>query len=485
MPRIEMVNPSENPTVIKVVGVGGGGGNAINRMVDEGIRNVEFISINSDKQALSVSKADVKLVIGETITGGLGAGTDPSRGERAALEDAEKIEEVLKGADLVFIATGLGGGTGTGASPVIAQIAQKIGALTIGVVTKPFTHEGTLRMNRADEGIDKLIETVDSLVIIPNDNLYKIIDERMPYEEALRVADDVLRQGVQGISDIITIPGAIVNVDFADVRTMMGVSKGRAHMGIGTGKGDDRAQRAIQNALHNPLLELKSIKGAKGLLINIVGPQDFSLFEYQEVSKIINSFAEADANIKVGTCMDESLKDEIKITVIATGFENPVFDEEDTDALEESSEIDDLNELERKVEAAEETVAKLTQSTRERSTQQPPADDMTAYRHAQIKPDTKEEYEPLAPVVNDSKTENETPHTREDIRHTNERIAYKDAEPEQDTNKKYQLPFDVISDEEMKLHEKRGSFENLPSLNDEDELETPAFLRNRKKLQFG
>ena len=327
-------NGSSLDTVIKVVGVGNGGCNAVNRMIEEGLENVEFIAMNTDSQALSRSNAPTRVVLGDRVTQGLGAGTDPEKGAEAAREDIAKIEELVSGANLVFIASSFGGGTGTGASPVVAEAAKKAGALTIGVVTKPFEYEGKLKMNRAEAGIDKMLTVVDSLIIIPNENLYDMVDmDNYSYEQALSVVDDILRQGVQGISDIITQTG-FINVDFADVKTMISLSNGRAHLGIGVGKGDERLQKAITNAFENPLLDVSSIKNARGILANIVCPKDFAMREYREASKIINNYANENANIKIGVCPKEELKDEIIVTIVATGFDANAknsFDSKDDD----------------------------------------------------------------------------------------------------------------------------------------------------------
>lgn len=312
---------SSTPTIIKVIGVGNGGCNAVNRMIDDGLEGVSFIAMNTDSQALSRSKAPTRIVLGERITSGLGAGTDPERGADAAREDISKIEELVKGSDLVFIASGFGGGTGTGASPVIAEAAKKAGALTIGVITKPFEMEGRLKMNRAEAGIDKMINVVDSLIIIPNENLYQMIEQDTGFEDALSIIDDILRQGVQGISDIITQIGFGINVDFADVKTMISLSNGRAHLGIGIGKGDLRLAKAIKNAFNNPLLDVSSIRNAKGVLANIICPTDFTLQEYKEATQIISAYADEEANIKIGVCRKDDLKDEIRITIVATGFD--------------------------------------------------------------------------------------------------------------------------------------------------------------------
>lgn len=334
-------------TVIKVIGVGNGGCNAVNRMIEEKLNSVDFVAMNTDKQALSRSNAETKIVLGERVTQGLGAGTDPEKGAEAAKEDVAKIEEIINGANLVFIASSFGGGTGTGASPVVAEIAKKCGALTIGVVTKPFKYEGKLKMNRAEAGIEKMFSVVDSLIIIPNENLYDMVDaENYGYTEAFSIIDDILRQGVQGISDIITQTGFGVNVDFADVRTMIALSNGRAHLGIGIGKGENRIEKAISNAFENPLLDVSSIKNSRGVLANIVAPKDFGLKEYGEAAEKINSYAHEEANIKIGTCIDESLNDEIRVTIVATGFDdncNKNNEAENKDFESDKNDIKDNN----------------------------------------------------------------------------------------------------------------------------------------------
>lgn len=334
-------------TVIKVIGVGNGGCNAVNRMIEEKLNGVDFVAMNTDKQALSRSNAETKIVLGERVTQGLGAGTDPEKGAEAAKEDVAKIEEIINGANLVFIASSFGGGTGTGASPVVAEIAKKCGALTIGVVTKPFKYEGKLKMNRAESGIEKMFSVVDSLIIIPNENLYDMVDaENCGYTEAFSIIDDILRQGVQGISDIITQTGFGVNVDFADVRTMIALSNGRAHLGIGIGKGENRIEKAISNAFENPLLDVSSIKNSRGVLANIVAPKDFGLKEYGEAAEKINSYAHEEANIKIGTCIDESLNDEIRVTIVATGFDdncNKNNEAENKDFESDKNDIKDNN----------------------------------------------------------------------------------------------------------------------------------------------
>jgi len=302
---------------IKVVGCGGGGGNAVNRMIKEGLRNVEFIVVNTDKQALALSQASQKIQIGDKLTKGLGAGANPEIGYKAAEESKDEISKAIKGADMVFITAGMGGGTGTGAAPVVAEIAKTMGILTVGVVTKPFPFEGRKRMLHAEQGICSLKERVDTLVTIPNERLLTMVDRKTTLVDSFKLADDVLMQGVQGISDLITIPG-LVNLDFADVRTIM-VDKGLAHMGVGRGSGDNRAQDAARQAISSPLLET-SIVGATGVLLNVTGGADLGLLEINEAAEIVQDAADPDANIIFGAVIDENLKDEIRITVIATGF---------------------------------------------------------------------------------------------------------------------------------------------------------------------
>lgn len=306
-------------TQIKVIGCGGGGNNAVNRMILEGLKNVEFISVNTDKQALLLSHASQKIQIGDKLTRGLGAGANPEVGQKAAEESKEEISAAIKGADMVFITAGMGGGTGTGAAPVVAEIAKSMGILTVGVVTKPFPFEGRRRMQHAELGIKNLKEKVDTLVTIPNERLLSMVDKKTTLIDSFKKADDVLRQGVQGISDLITIPG-LVNLDFADVRTVM-VDKGLAHMGVGYSTGDNRAVEATKQAISSPLLET-SITGATGVLLNVTGGSDLGLLELNEAADIVQQNADPDAHIIFGAVIDESLKDEIRITVIATGFEN-------------------------------------------------------------------------------------------------------------------------------------------------------------------
>ncbi len=304
---------------IKVIGVGGGGGNAVNRMIDARLRGVEFIAINTDLQALNKCRAPVKLPIGKLLTKGLGAGADPEIGRKAVLEDTEEILKVLEGADMVFLTAGLGGGTGTGAVPIIASLAAEVGALTVAVVTKPFGFEGRRRMQLAECGIEDLRNSVDTLIAIPNERLLNFVERGTPLSEAFRIADDVLRQAVQGIGDLITIPGE-VNVDFADVRTIM-TGMGMALMGTGFAKGEHRAIEAAQRAISSPLLEETSIQGAKGVLINISGGLDLTLHEVAEAARIIADAVDPDANIISGMVIDPQLEETMKVTVIATGFE--------------------------------------------------------------------------------------------------------------------------------------------------------------------
>jgi cell division protein FtsZ len=315
--RISFNEESHSGAKIKVIGVGGGGGNAVNRMIDAGVEGIEFITANTDLQALRMSHAPVKLQLGVKLTNGLGAGANPEVGRKAALEDSDKIIEVLEGADMVFVTTGLGGGTGTGAAPIIASLACEMGALTVAVVTKPFAFEGKRRMMQAERGISELMESVDTTIVIPNEKLLSVA-ENAGFFESFRIADDILRQGVQGISDIITIPG-IINRDFADVKTTMS-RMGFAVMGTASASGAKRAIEAAQRAIASPLLESGAIDGARAILINITGSTSLKLMEVQQACTIIQSAAHEDANIIFGAVMDEKMKDSVKITVIATGF---------------------------------------------------------------------------------------------------------------------------------------------------------------------
>jgi cell division protein FtsZ len=304
-------------SVIKVVGVGGGGTNAVNRMVDAGLKGVEFIAINTDAQALLMCDADIKLHIGAKVTRGLGAGANPEVGRAAAEESRDEIRDVLAGADMVFVTAGKGGGTGTGAAPIVAELARELGALTVGIVTKPFTFEGRKRASQAEAGIEELVSKVDTLIIIPNDRLLQLVEKKTSILEAFKVADDVLRQGVQGITDLITMPG-LINLDFADVRTIMR-NAGSSLMGIGLASGENRGVEAAKNAISSPLLET-SIEGATGILLNISGGPNMGLFEVNEAAEIIAGAAETDANVIFGAVIDESLGDQMRVTVIATGF---------------------------------------------------------------------------------------------------------------------------------------------------------------------
>src|SRR5947209_8045983 len=310
--------PQNYLAVIKVVGVGGGGCNAVNRMVDAGLKGVEFIAINTDAQALLGSDADVKLDIGRQLTRGLGAGSDPEVGRLAAEEHRDEIEEVLKGADMVFITAGKGGGTGTGGAPVIAEIGKQLGALTVGVVTRPFAFEGRRRSMQAEDGIRKLKQKVDTLIVIPNDRLLQVVDDKTALTSAFKAADEVLLQGVQGITDLITTPG-LINTDFADVKMIM-TNAGTALMGIGYASGDGRALNAARAAISSPLLEA-SIEGARGILLNISGGSDLGLFEVNEAAEIIHGTAHPDANIIFGAVIDDAMGDEVRVTVIAAGFD--------------------------------------------------------------------------------------------------------------------------------------------------------------------
>ena len=310
--------PQNYLAVIKVIGVGGGGCNAVNRMIDAGLKGVEFIAVNTDAQALLMSDADVKLDIGRQLTRGLGAGSDPEVGRQAAEDHRDEIEEVLKGADMVFITAGEGGGTGTGGAPIVAEIARGLGALTIAIVTRPFAFEGRRRAVQAESGVQRLREKVDTLIIIPNDRLLDVADERTSMLSAFKTADEVLLQGVQGITDLITTPG-LINTDFADVRMIM-QNAGTALMGIGRASGDGRAVNAARAAIASPLLEA-SIEGARGLLLNVSGPSDLGLFEVNEAAEIVKETAHPDANIIFGAVIDDALGEEVRITVIAAGFD--------------------------------------------------------------------------------------------------------------------------------------------------------------------
>jgi len=314
------VQKSEAFARIKVIGVGGGGQNAVNRMIAENMQGIEFVSVNTDAQALLLSNAPTRVRIGEKITKGLGAGGDPKMGQKAAEESADELYDIIKGSDMVFITCGMGGGTGTGAAPIVAQIAKEVGTLAIGVVTKPFTFEGNRRAHTADEGISKLKEYVNTLIVIPNDRLLQLTEKRASLQDSFRIADDVLRQGMQGISELITIPG-LINVDFADVRTIM-LEGGAALMAVGRASGEDRARKAAEQAISSQLLDI-TIDGARGVIFNVTGGNNLSLFEVSEAAAIIKETAHPDVNLIFGAVIDPSLTDELRITVIATGFEKP------------------------------------------------------------------------------------------------------------------------------------------------------------------
>lgn len=329
--NIEVVEKSVLANKIKVIGVGGAGCNAINRMIDVELKNIEFIAANTDLQSLNANGSPNKIQLGVELTKGLGAGADPEIGEKAALEDRDKIIESLHDSEMIFITAGMGGGTGTGAAPIVGSVAKEVGALTVGVVTKPFFFELERKMEIADEGIAKLIEIVDTLIVIPNQQLLEIIDKKTSIIESFRLADEVLRQGVQGISDLITIPG-VINIDFADVKTIMNLSGG-ALMGSGIGKGDNKAIEAAQLAINNPLLEDATIEGARGVLVNVTGGNDLSLFEYDEIVKLVTGTADSDAMIIAGMVIDPSVNNEVRVTVIATGFSKTNEIEDDGDGI--------------------------------------------------------------------------------------------------------------------------------------------------------
>jgi cell division protein FtsZ len=313
------LNNAESFARIKVVGVGGGGCNAVNRMIDEGLGGIEFVAVNTDAQALVLSKASTRVRIGDKLTRGLGAGGDPEVGRKSAEETAEELYQVLKGSDMVFVTAGIGGGTGTGAGPIVAQIAREIGALTIGVVTRPFTFEGARRMKTAEIGIAKLKEQVDTLIVIPNDRLLQIVDKRSSLHDSFALADDVLRQGIQGISELITVPG-LINLDFADVRAIMSEG-GAALMAVGKASGEDRARIAAEQAITSNLLDI-TIDGARGILFNVTGGPDLSLFEVNQAAAIIKETAHPDVNLIFGAVIDPEMEEDIRITVIATGFDS-------------------------------------------------------------------------------------------------------------------------------------------------------------------
>ena len=319
---LEFETSIDSLAIIKVIGVGGGGNNTVNRMIEHGVQGIEFIAVNTDAQALHLSKAEVKIQIGEKSARGLGAGANPEVGKKAAEESKEQIKAALQGADMVFVTAGMGGGTGTGAAPVIAQIARDLGALTVGVVTRPFTFEGRKRATQANGGVSAMKEAVDTLIVVPNDRLLEIVDKSTPMLEAFREADNVLRQGIQGISDLIAVPG-LINVDFADVKTIMS-NQGPALMGIGMASGENRAAEAAKKAISSPLLETP-IDGAQGVLLNITGDSNLSLFEVQEAADIVANASDQELNMIFGSVINDNLKDEIIVTVIATGFNEEII----------------------------------------------------------------------------------------------------------------------------------------------------------------
>lgn len=339
-----MENNSTSVVKIKVLGVGGGGNNAVNRMIDANVASAEFVAINTDKQALLISKADKRLQIGERLTGGRGAGAIPEIGRKAAEESKAKLTEILKGTDLVFITAGMGGGTGTGAAPVIAQIAKELGILTVGIVTKPFQFENPKRMENAEKGIQELRKYVDTIVIIPNERLLTILPENTTLVDAFRYADDVLRQGIQGISDLIVFPG-MINLDFADVETIM-KNRGLAHMGIGHGKGENKTLEAVRQAVASPLIET-TIEGATGVVLNIKGGSDITLREVTEAANMVKEVIDPSCNLIFGSSIDPEMRDEVEITIIATGFKTPGEEEEKEEpAKEEKKEEAEKNKFE-------------------------------------------------------------------------------------------------------------------------------------------
>ncbi len=330
----------DNFAQIKVIGVGGGGSNAVNRMIEAGLKGVDFIAVNTDGQALELSKARTKLQIGSKLAKGLGSGGNPEIGRQAAEESSEEIQNVLEGADMIFITAGMGGGTGTGGAPAIAEVAKKLNALTVGVVTRPFSFEGRRRLQQAEQGIAQLKDRVDTLIVIPNDKLLQVVDRRTPLVEAFRIADDVLRQGVQGISDLIAVPG-LINLDFADVKSIM-EETGTALMGVGEASGENSAVEAAKSAIFSPLLET-SIEGARGILINVTGSPNLSLFEINEAAEAIKDVADEDANIIFGAVIDESYNEQARVTVIATGFDKKTANLTPQGESSEQSAFDDTD----------------------------------------------------------------------------------------------------------------------------------------------
>ena len=434
--RISFNEEARNDAKIKVIGVGGGGGNAVNRMIDAGVEGIEFIVANTDLQALRMSHAPVKLQLGVKLTNGLGAGANPEVGRKAALEDSDKIIEVLEGADMVFVTTGLGGGTGTGAAPIIASLAVEMGALTVAVVTKPFSFEGKRRMAQAERGIAELMDSVDTTIVIPNEKLLAVAEDA-GFFESFRIADDILRQGVQGISDIITIPG-IINRDFADVKTIMS-GMGYAVMGTASASGAKRTIEAAQRAIASPLLEAGAIDGARGILINITGSSSLKLAEVQQACSIIQSAAHEDANIIFGAVMDEKMKDAVKITVIATGF----------------------REVRSARHRTQETHTSLSSSF------------STAHDNAMEFPeDASRDFVPEPP-----KHIMEPEHSVADVR-TNDRTYMDDVAPVPLANASEHAAADVVSLDSMRS----SVLTSMPGNFEQDDLDVPAFLRKRNDV---
>ena len=430
--RISFNEEARNDAKIKVIGVGGGGGNAVNRMIDAGVEGIEFIVANTDLQALRMSHAPVKLQLGVKLTNGLGAGANPEVGRKAALEDSDKIIEVLEGADMVFVTTGLGGGTGTGAAPIIASLAVEMGALTVAVVTKPFSFEGKRRMAQAERGIAELMDSVDTTIVIPNEKLLAVAEDA-GFFESFRIADDILRQGVQGISDIITIPG-IINRDFADVKTIMS-GMGYAVMGTASASGAKRTIEAAQRAIASPLLEAGAIDGARGILINITGSSSLKLAEVQQACSIIQGAAHEDANIIFGAVMDEKMKDAVKITVIATGFRE-------------------------------------VRSARHR-TQETHTSFSAAHDNAMEFPeDASRDFVPEPP-----KHIMEPEHSVADVR-TNDRTYMDDVAPVPLANASEHAAADVVSLDSMRS----SVLTSMPGNFEQDDLDVPAFLRKRNDV---
>ena len=410
---------------IKVVGVGGAGTNAVNRMMEAGLKGVDFIAINTDKQALHLSKSPTKIQIGEKLTKGLGAGANPEIGRHAAEESREEVAQAIKGSDLVFVTCGMGGGTGTGAAPVIAEIAREMGILTIGVVSKPFLFEGRQRMKNAESGIERLKAHVDTLVVVPNDRLLSVVTKGTTMTEAFRIADDTLRQGIQGISDLIAVP-ALINLDFADVRTVM-QSRGLAHMGIGTGKGENRMVEAAKMAISSPMLET-SIDGARAVLINITGGSDTSIIDINEAAQLITAAADPEADIIFGAGIDESLKDEVKITVIATGFEKTPF-----------------------------TAQKSAASTMSAPAYEAPVDD-EPMAEAHAARSFVEEEEPVSPIFERRQRPSTTVPVRERVRESDDSYQPERRQPAQRRPRVYQDDY-----QESRTQSRRGFTPDVPS----------------------